>query len=178
MFKTSLALFTTAALGLAATAHADLTWDWSYTGVTDLGGPLVSGSGTLTTGPLSSGAYAITGITGTFAGSTITGLDASVSYIGFPDQTLYTPGGNGIDNNILSYNGIGFDISGDVVNIFDYPIIPSNPYLAVDSPETFANLGDFTATPEAAPEPSQVISMLSLAGMSGAGLLLKLRRRK
>jgi len=176
MFKTSLALFTTAALGLAATAHADFTWDWSYTGVTDLGGPLVSGSGTLTTGPLSSGAYAITGITGTFAGSPITGLDASVSYIGFPDQTLYTPGSNGLDNNLLSINGIGFDISGDVVNIFDYPVIPATPYVAIDSQKTFANLGEFTAV--AAPEPSQVISMLSLAGMGGAGLLLKLCRRK
>lgn len=179
MCKISLALLTTAALGLAATAHADFLWDWSYTGVINIGGsPYVSGSGTLTTVPLSGGAYAITGITGTFAGSTITGLDASVSFFGVPDQTLYTPGSNGYDNNILSFNGIGFDISGDVVDIFDYPFFPPAPYLAADNQETFVNLGDFTATPEAAPEPSQVISMLSMAGLGGAGMLLKLRRRK
>jgi len=55
MIKTSLTLFTTAALGLAATAQADLTWDWSFTTTVNDSGPTASASGTLTTGPLSGG---------------------------------------------------------------------------------------------------------------------------
>jgi hypothetical protein len=175
MAKTSLALLTTVALGLAATAHADLTWDWSYTGTSGPAeSPLVSGSGTLTTGPLSAGAYPITGFFGTFAGSPITGLDASIDYNGFPDQTLYTPVPS------LSSAGIGFDIPGDVVNIFEFPIGGGYTFIATDylAAGNFYNVGSFTATLVPAPEPSQVVSMLSLAGMGGAGLLLKLRRRK
>ena len=63
MRTTSLALLTTAALGLAATAQADLIWDWSYTGNA---GNEIFASGTLTTDPLSGGAYTITGISGTY----------------------------------------------------------------------------------------------------------------
>ena len=61
------------------------------------------------------------------------------------------------------------------MNIFDdgYPT-----YYANDIDDNYAVYGNFTAIPAAAPEPSQVISMLSLAGIGGAGMLRKLRRRK
>jgi hypothetical protein len=54
-------------VGLQDTAKATV-YDWSYT---DLG---ASGSGTLTTGNASGGGSLISGITGTFDGSAITGL--------------------------------------------------------------------------------------------------------
>ena len=55
MKPSSLALLTTAALGLAATAHADLIWDWSFTTIVNYQGAPATASGTLTTGPLSGG---------------------------------------------------------------------------------------------------------------------------
>ena len=161
--------------GLTAAARADLTWDWSFTGTTIDYGSLVSGGGTLTTDPLSGGGYSITSISGTFAGNTITSLD----YVfGDPDNTLWTPGYNGQgDDSLLSYGGLSFDDNtGDAVNIYDN----SGTYQAIDFYESYSNFGTFTATEvTAAPEPSQVISLLSLAGMGGAGLLVRrFRNRK
>ena len=187
MKQTTLALLTTTALGLAATAQADLSWDWSFTGTGNSGiyfGPLVSGSGTLTTGPLSSGSYTVIGISGTFAGSAINGLNSS---FGSPDNTLYTPGNNGSSNPadalILSPGGLAFNLAGDWVNIYDGSYILDSiatiTYRVYDNNGVFNNSGTFTATQvTAAPEPSQVISTLTLAGVGGAGWLLKLRRRK
>ena len=177
MLKTSLALLATA-LGLAATAHADLTWDWSFTStVSGLGKP-VSGSGTLTTAPLSGGGYVITSITGTYDGFAISGLDPAVALVSPPDNTLYAPGANGTPDNFqLSLNGLSFDFGStpEVANIFDPYLInpPLGFYIEFDSLDN-VNGGSFTAV--AAPEPSQIISMLSIAGLGGIGLLL--RRRK
>ena len=64
------------------------------------------------------------------------------------------------------------------LNIYEADMGAPNNYAAFDSNGSYSTTGTFTATAVAAPEPSQVISMLSLAGMGGAGLLLKLRRRK
>jgi hypothetical protein len=161
--------------GLTAAARADLTWDWSFTGTTALFGSLVSGGGTLTTDPLSGGGYSITSISGTFAGNTITSLDSTFADA---DNILWTPGNNGAgDDLLLSGAGLSFDDNtGDAVNIYDY----YGDYFAGDSYGNYGNIGTFTATEvTAAPEPSQVISLLSLAGMGGAGLLVRrFRNRK
>ena len=78
---------------------------------------------------------------------------------------------------VLSFDGLSFDDNtGDAVNIYDY----FGTYKPVDFYESYSNIGNFTATEvTAAPEPSQVISLLSLAGMGGAGLLVRrFRNRK
>jgi hypothetical protein len=176
MIKPSLALIISVVLGLAANSRAELTWDWSYTSTQ----PGIDGSGTFTTDPLSGGGYTVTGITGTFNGYDITGLDSSVVVLASADQTLYTPGHNGLaDNGQLSQAGIGFDTteggSGQGA-LFDY--------MGATDVEFDLVLGhgygvNFTATQVVpTPEPSQAISMLSLAGMGGASLLLRLHRRK
>jgi hypothetical protein len=178
MIKTSLALLATAtALGLAATAHADLTWDWSYTAI--LGAFPVSGGGTLTTGPESGGAYPVTTISGSYftapgAPFTILGLDAVDGFLETPDNTLYTPGNQLSAGGISFYFGTAGDPPVGAANLFSAYGAPAPIGFEFDSQGIFS-IGYFTAV--AAPEPSQVVSMLSLAGMGGAGLLLKLRRR-
>ena len=163
--------------GLTSAARANITWDWSYTTSGVYYGDPVSGGGTLITDPLSGSSYQIIGITGTFAGNAITTLDDS---FGGPDNTLYLPGGNGGgDSQVLSSDGFSFDdTTGDVVNIYDANMGAPNNYAAFDSNGSYSTTGTFTAALAPTPEPSQVISLLSLAGMGGAGLLLKLRRRK
>jgi hypothetical protein len=163
--------------GLTAAARADIAWDWSFTGSDNYSGPLVSGGRTLTTGVLGSGGtggYLVTSISGTFAGNTVTSLS---SYFG-PDNTLWTPGNNGLgDDFLLSYYGLSFnDNTGDAGNFYD----DFGDYFAGDAYDNYENIGTFTATEvTAAPEPSQVISLLSLAGMGGAGLLVRrFRNRK
>ena len=179
MKQTTLALLTIAALGLAATVHADILWNWSFTTTVPATGAPANGSGTLTTGPLVDGSYDITGIGGTYDGFDISGLNTT--YLA-PDNKLYTPGFNGSgDDYLLSVHGLAFDF-GFTPTQYEASFIDPNTiyyfgaYIGTDSAGN-QNLGDFIAT-QAAPEPSQVISMLSLAGMDAAGLLLKLRRRK
>ena len=197
MRTTSLALLTTAALGLAATAQADLIWDWSFTGGEDpnVGSPHLEASGTLTTDPLSDGAYVITGISGTYvtypnhSGTlttySITGLDSAYAFHNPPpDNTLYTPGYNGsspADNLLLSTHGLSFFFgpaggpASSYANIYDNP--GTGVYYVRDSTRS-QDGGIFTATLVPSPEPSQMISMLSLAGIGGAAFLFNLRRRK
>ena len=152
--------------------YTNLTWDWSFDG----GKPAASGSGTLTTGPLSGGGYTITAISGNFGGFVINGLDSSYGYSGIPDQILYTPGNNGMsDTLLLSSKGLGFDTTmPSEVNISDQ----GGAYLAYVADVDSGYFGSFTAAPAAAPEPSQIVSMLALAGVSGATFLVNLRRRK
>jgi len=192
MFKSSLALLTTAALGLAATAQADLTWDWSYTS-TDGNVHQISASGTLTTDPLSGGGYVITGISGTYVTFPFIGAGTTYSILGLssaellsrkPDNTLYTPGYNGsspADNLQLSFNGLGFTFGAAGGPPTDNAIIADDTatgdYIARDSRRS-QDTGIFTAALVPTPEPSQMISMLSLASLGGTGLLLNLRRRK
>lgn len=169
-------LLATAVLGGAATAHADLTWAWAFTGLFAFRGGAVSGEGTLTTGPLNGGAYPVTSIDGALAGSSVSGLSVDYAYYGVPDNTLYTPGNNGLDSLQLSAAGLSFSLnSGDVINLFDQA-----GYAASDQNDQFLEVGNFIATeiPTAAPEPSQIVSLLSLAGVGGAGLLLQRCRRK
>jgi hypothetical protein len=182
------ALLTAIALGLAGTARADLTWNWTLTGTID------NGSGTLTTEPYSANAnpvfaaapggyvvagFLVTGATGTYDGDTVTGVDNladAASQLwdqllvpgGFPDLAglLFT-----VDNATTPYAGVFFSGTG-------------TPTDAVDSGEVAAssaygtNPGIFNAVLVSAPEPSQAISMLALAGLGGVSLLGRLRRRK
>ena len=128
----------------------------------------------------------ITGITGFFDGIVITGLNTALGVTGIPDNNLYTPGNNGsspADNFQLSAAGVSFDFDSnpDTANIFDLnAVFPGSGLYGAGDTMDDADFGTFTATlvPAAAPEPSQVISMLPLAGMVGAGLLLRFRRRK
>ena len=177
MSKNVSALLATLVLGFAAPAQADLTWAWAFSGVFAFRGSAVSGEGTLTTGPLNDGAYPVTSIDGSFAGSSISGLSVNYSFHGLvPDNTLYTPGNNGLDSLQLSSTGLSFSITGgDVINLFD-----EAGYAASDLNNQFLEAGNFIAIeiPAAAPEPSQVVSLLSLAGIGGAGLLLQRRHRK
>ena len=187
MRTTSLALLTTAALGLAATAQADLIWDWSFT--FNGNGSDAHGSGTLTTDPLSNGAYVITGISGTYFSFPLTtysilGLDSAGVPGHTPDNMLYTPGYNGTspaDNAQLSVNGLGFDFGPAGGPAKGHSVIYDDANLGYYSAKDSLHVqgsGTFTATMVPSPEPSQMISMLSLAGIGGAAFLFNLRRRK
>lgn len=80
----------------------------------------VSGSGTLTTDPLSLGSYLITGISGTFDGSTITGLIAPGAFA-TNDNLLY-PG-----SPMLDVGGVSFTILGGVdwnIGSISFPPMP------------------------------------------------------
>jgi hypothetical protein len=91
------------AAGTASSAHASLLWDFTF-GV--IGGGDTA-SGTLTTNSLSSGTYAITGITGTFDGQTITGLaPTGQGPYNISDNLLYPGPG------FLDLGGLAFTFSG------------------------------------------------------------------
>lgn len=160
MRLSSIALIAASVIGVTAAAHASVTWDWSWSGAD------FSGSGTLTTGPLSSGSYPITGISGTFNGQTITALDGSYQA---PDNTLYVPGNNGEgDDNVLSYEGVAFDTSDHQIDIYDN--IGNNGQYLVESTYSNGNAGEdagaFSAT-EVGPVPEPVN-----VALAGFGLIL------
>jgi hypothetical protein len=67
------------ALGAAANAQS-VTWNWSFSD-TAFGGS-DTGSGTLTTGPLSGSNYLVTAVTGAWDSATIDGLIAANGYAG------------------------------------------------------------------------------------------------
>jgi hypothetical protein len=160
MRSISIASAALVAAGTASSAHASLLWDFSFAASPD------SASGTLTTDPLNGGSYAITGITGTFDGVTITGLAAPGQGPFGTDNLLYPGPG------FLDLDGIGFTLSvggpetlygaEGCCTVFDY----ANGFAG--SP------GAFSASPVTAPEPAS-------AGLFGASLaaigLLRWRRR-
>jgi len=168
-----------AAVGLAASASAQLTWDWTVYGDLQTGvSTIASGSGEFTTASTPVGGnYQITGMTGsivmTFAfngniagtgGGTITGITSPPSL---------TPGGQLTGNLIVNFAG------GDTGTFY---VSPGNPLTYVDSsiPIYFNHVNPTLNVQQvvSAPEPSQVASMLGLAGVGGTGMLLRFRRRK
>jgi hypothetical protein len=174
-----LAILTSLAVGLAATAKADITLDWSFT---DTSGS-VNASGTLTveSNPVQDiygySGYLVTSISGTFLGQPITGELGPYSVDGlYGDDLLANLTGVGQQLTGGLAGGLNLSYgSGQEENIWyagaEFPgLINQEYYNHID--------GTFKAV-IAAPEPSQAASMLFLSGLSGAGwLLLKLRRRK
>jgi len=174
----TLALLVLAAAGLAASAHAQLTWDWTISGASDTSivNESVTGSGVITTASTTTGGnYLITGMSGSISsaayvfsppdfsqgGGTITGVSGS-SYL--------SPNGNlspGLDVLFGSHGSALISTSG-------------GGYAYADSAITSPLGVTFTAHQAvvSAPEPSQVASMLGLAGVGGTGMLLRFRRRK
>jgi hypothetical protein len=134
-------LFSAALLAMAAPARADL---FTLTYSDGFGGL----NATLTATPTAGTAYAVTGITGTFHGSAITG---SNSYFG-SDQMIFTSG------PVVDFNGIGFQAGStnvdfyynlsyrefflnqfvDVTSVVLTPVAATTP---VPEPETYALLG-------------------------------------
>jgi len=89
-----------AVAGTAAPAHASLFWSFAFNDGSNIA------SGTLTTNPLSAGVYGVTGITGTYDGSTITGLAPTGlgPYSASDNDLLPAP-------SFLDYGGLGFTLS-------------------------------------------------------------------
>jgi len=159
-------------VGLAATAKADITLDWTFTDTTGY----VNASGTLTvqdslsTSNDGDTGYLVTSISGTFLGLPIIGEPAP-----------YTVDGIYGDNLLLNITGVGEQLTGGAggINLYYGSGQEENIFNGGTPDQEYNNLinGTFLAIPT--PEPSQAASMLFLSGLSGAGLaLLKLRRRK
>jgi PEP-CTERM motif len=137
--------------GSGPTAHASIIWGWSWSG-SNLFSPLYpavtdTGSGTLTTDPLSGSSYLITGFSGTFDGTTITGLQPTGSFGGNDNLLLQSPlplDGNGLTflmpdgSQINLYNSGGTSIGYVGKNCFSTGCTtgPDNPTF-VDNPATF-----------------------------------------
>ena len=161
-------------------AASALTWKWNYSGAG------IEAIGTFTTNntPDDFGFYQILGITGTRNRETITGLQP----VGTP-----IPGNEPFDvDNLVSLNtqqltgnGFGYSTSGGKYsNPFFASFLPTPSYLEVFSapPLTpgFENLGtedselpiSFSATIITVPEPTSILSLLTLAAL-GAPLALK-----
>jgi hypothetical protein len=144
-----------AAVVFGGAAQAEV-WDFSYSG----GGE--TGSGTFITGAVGS-PYAITGISGTADGSTITGLS---SYAG-ADQLLYTVGAYYAD-----FGGVSFATAAGIdFNLTNYPDGFNNITNSMVNPSGVPCCTvsiDMSVTP--VPEPATLAMMLlGFAGLGFAG---------
>jgi hypothetical protein len=110
MRKALILLLAVCSLAIGAPAFAD-TFNWTYSGGPDFG------SGTFTTTALSGGQATILGITGTFDGSSITGLLADNTCCSSPanDNILYFP-----TAPYLDINGIGFGFLAGTLDVNIY----------------------------------------------------------
>ena len=149
--------------GLAATAHADITWDWSYTYST---GEADTGSGTFTTGGTESTSgisgntgYLVTSITGAFHNSNGT---YPVNYLGNAGDQLY--GYAPMDNLLIPTGGGSAQVDGyglafhNIGSPYEYKFYDAAPGtdMAIGLSPTYAftfSEGTLVIT-EAAPEPA------------------------
>ena len=146
------------AAGAAGSAEASITWDFTYSDLSN------TASGTLTTDALSGGSYVITGITGAFDGTTITGLLPDGTPLFGNDNLLY-PTGLPFDGSGVAFSLLG----GGEENIF---AAEGFAIYAFDGTSGYGP-GSFNVTQESTvPEPAT----LGLFGTALAGLAL-LRRR-
>jgi hypothetical protein len=173
------ALLAATVIGLAGSAQADLTFDWSFTTTSDV----VDGSGTLTVNPTLTTVdghtgYAVTSISGTYLGLTVDALQPVGTY--YADNLLANLTGT---SEQLDHDGITFTYGPDATLENFWVPNPGDPeYVGPygsgsDRESTGLANGTFVAV-AVAPEPSQIVSMLSLASVGASGLLLRLRRRK
>lgn len=178
----ALATVVTLAAALAATApaHAELYWDFAYTGTG------VSASGILITEELAdaSGYYLATGIQGQRNGSAITGLQPAGTAIPLNEPFE-------VDNLVradgrLSSHGLGFaTASGEYANLFRAGWLSpaanvefaSNPGLNSTTEEQVSwQFSLRSAALPPVPEPST--AALALAGLAGLGGVAASRRRR
>jgi hypothetical protein len=131
-----------------------------------------SANGTLTIGSASTGlngpGYAITGITGTFDGSEITGLLGLAVCCRSPanNNILY------LSEPFLDLAGVGFAVGINNVNLFF-----QDSYFALLSTDEISGLGTFTVTPVTqTPLPGAL--PLFASGLSALGLLGWRRKKK
>ena len=150
---------------ISASAHADVL-HFSYLD------EIHSANGTLTIGSVSTGlngpGYNITGITGTFDGSEITGL------LGFA-VCCRSPANNNIlylSEPFLDLAGVGF-----AVGIYNVNLFFEDSYFALLSTDEISGPGTFTVTPiTQTPLPGAL--PLFASGLSALGLLGWWRKRK
>ena len=193
------ALLAVATLGLAATANADLTWNWKLTlqkGYVQAG--LYLGSGTFTTSSFSpaqlggiSGGYQLTGVSGSLFGYTVGLPDLETARGAGWDQLLF-PTDAAIPGGVVDETGLLLALQpppggsappfAGILYVYHLPSYgASDVYSGVMTNAYSFPLGvganlDVTLAPT--PEPSQVVSMLGVAGLGGLSLLTGLRRRK
>ena len=157
-----------AATVLAATPASAAKVLFSFTGSGQ------TGSGTLTTAdPLAQGGTPITGITGLFNGSAITGLQGS---FGNPDNLFYFA-----DPIKLSFDGVSFtSASGAVANLYystardSYRLFASANGTGEDS-DFYAVEATFAPLAGGVPEPGVWALMLLGFGMLGGALRRRVR---
>src|SRR5579862_3529360 len=145
-----IALMSAAALLMAAPAEADVLYNWTVSLPLMTGGAII-GSGQLTAASTISTSYdglytgfLVSSITGTYGGSTITGL-AAVNTAHGNDNLIET------SQNLLDWDGISFSISPAITGETNPVNLFNRPGFGYTDLDTSTAYGTFTLT--AVPEP-------------------------
>jgi hypothetical protein len=147
--------------GIAAPAQAALLWDFSFSDGSN------TASGTLTTAAESGGSYDVTGISGQFDGTTITGLQPTGSFFSDSDNLLFPA------PEFLDQHGLGFTLqTGGPELIYGAEGGAGYPYFAYNTTDAAGDAGTFSAS-LAVPEPAST----GLIAAALASLALARRRK-